>query len=361
VNFDEARAQFPVLDRIAYLNAGSMGPLSQATVEAMAARDQADLERGRGGRLYFDEMLGLRRRVRAGLAGTIGVPAESVALTASTTQGCNIVLAGLRLRPEDEVVTTDTEHFGLLGPLQASGAHVRVARIRKLAPEKALETMLAEIGPKTRLVALSHVSWQTGNVLPVEELREETALPMLVDGAQSAGAVAVDASRYDFYTVSGQKWLCGPDSTGALYVREPEQLDVALPSYFSQIAHDEAGAYTPKEGAARFDSGWIPTASLAGIEAALGTVPHWAYHHSVEIAARCWALVAERAQVVTAPGQATLISFPAEGDAAEEAARLRDVGVIVRDMPGTGWLRVSCGWWTSDADLDRLISALANP
>ena len=197
-----------------------------------------------------------------------------------------------------------------------------------------------------------------GNVLPVEELREETALPMLVDGAQSAGAVAVDASPYDFYTVSGQKWLCGPDSTGALYVREPEQLDVALPSYFSQIAHDEAGAYTPKAGAARFDSGWIPTASLAGIEAALGTVPHWAYHHSVEIAARCWALVAERAQVVTAPGQATLISFAADGDAAEEAARLRDVGVIVRDMPGTGWLRVSCGWWTSDADLERLITSL---
>jgi L-cysteine/cystine lyase len=358
VNFAEARAQFPVLDRVAYLNAGSMGPLARGTVEAMVARLTIDLEQGRGGKPYIDEMVALRNRVRAGLGRLIGVPAENVALTTATTEGCNIVLAGLRLAAEAEVVTTDTEHFGLLGPLQASGARVRVARIRTLPPEQALESILAEVGPRTRLIALSHVSWQTGNVLPVEELREETTLPILVDGAQSAGAIGVDASRYDFYTVSGQKWLCGPDATGALYVREPEQLDVALPTYFSQIAYDEAGAYTPKAGAARFDSGWILTASLAGIEAALDAVPHWAAHHSVEIAARCWALLTERAQVITAPGQATLVSFAAKEDAAAEAARLNELGVIVRDMPGTGWLRASCGWWTSDGDLERLTSAL---
>ena len=358
MNFAEARAQFPVLDRIAYLNAGSMGPLAQVTVEAMAAREQADLERGRGGRPYIDEMLALRRRVRSGLAGTIGVPAENVALTASTTEACNIVLPGLRLGPEDEVVTTDTEHFGLLGPLQASGARIRVARIRNLPVEEALEAILAEVGPQTRLLALSHVSWLTGNLLPLEELLDATRLPLLVDGAQSAGAISVDASRYDFYTVSAQKWLCGPDATGALYVRDPEQLQVALPTYFSQDFHDEAGAFTPKAGAARFDGGWIPTASLAGLEAALGTIPHWAVDHAAEITARCWTLLAERFQVVTAPGQATLVSFVPQDDAAEAAARLLEQGVVVRDLPGTGWLRVSCGWWTSDGDLDRLANAL---
>jgi selenocysteine lyase/cysteine desulfurase len=359
VTFEEARAQFPVLDRLAYLNAGSMGPLARATVEAMVARQQADLEQGRSGKPYVEEMLALRERVRAQLARVIAVPAERVALTSSTSEGCNIVLAGLRLGPDDEVVTSDTEHFGLLGPLQASAARVRVARIRVLPPERALETILAEVGPRTRLLALSHVSWQTGNLLPVEELQEETGLPLLVDGAQTVGAIPVDASRYDFYTVSGQKWLCGPDATGALYVREPEQLDVALPTYFSQITHDEAGAYTPKDGAARFDAGWIPTASLAGVETALDTVPHWAYHHAAEIAARCWAGLAERFRVVTAPGQATLVSFAVE-DAAGEAARLLEHGVVVRDMPGTGWLRASCGWWTSDGDLDRLLSALSH-
>jgi selenocysteine lyase/cysteine desulfurase len=61
---------------------------------------------------------------------------------------------------------------------------------------------------------------------------------------------------------------------------------------------------------------------------------------------------------VTAPGQANLVSFVAEGDAAEIAQRVFEQGVVIRDMPGTGWLRVSCGWWTSDGDIDRLMRSL---
>ena len=358
MNFDEARAQFPVLDTIAYLNAGSMGPLAQVTVDAISRQLEVDAGRGRGGKTYFDDVLALRSRVRERLAATIRVPADRLALTSSTTEGCNIVLAGLRLGREDEVVTTDSEHFGLLGPLQASGARIRVARLRALQAEAALDAILAEVTPRTRLLALSHVSWLTGNVLPVEELRDATGIPLLVDGAQSAGAIAVDASGFDFYTVSAQKWLCGPDSTGGLYVRDPDGLEVALPTYFSQDAHDETGAYTPKAGAPRFDAGWIPTPSLAGLEAALGTIPHWAAHHAAESAARCWTLLEDRFQVVTAPGQATLVTFVAEEDAAAAATRALEHGVVVRDLPGTGWLRVSCGWWTSDRDLERLVDAL---
>ena len=359
MNFHEARAQFPVLDKVAFLNAGSMGPLARATVDAMLAQEQSDLERGRGGMPYIEAMRAQRDRVRTALAAIIAVPPEHLALTFSTTEACNIVLAGLRLNADDEVVTTDTEHFGLIGPLHASGATVRAAAVRGLPPEQAAEAVLAEITPKTRLIAMSHVSWQTGNLLPVEEVQEATGLPILVDGAQAAGAIAVDASRFDYYTVSGQKWLCGPDATGGLYVRDPERLHVALPTYFSQDGYDVDGAYTPKRGAARFDSGWIPTASLAGLDAALQTVPHWAAHHSAEISARCHTRLMERFRVVTAPGQANLVSFVADGNAAETAARVFEHGVVIRDLPGTAeWLRVSCGWWTSDGDLDRLLGSL---
>jgi L-cysteine/cystine lyase len=358
VNFNEARGQFPVLDEIAYLNAGSMGPLARATVEAMHAQEESDLGRGRGGKPYYESMIALRDRVRAGLAATICVPPENLALTSSTTESCNIAIAGLRLTPEDEVVTTDTEHFGLLGPLHASGATVRVAAVRNVPAEQARDAILAQITPRTRLVAISHVSWQTGNLLPVEELQEASGVPILVDGAQSAGAIAVDASRFDFYTVSGQKWLCGPDSTGALYVRDPDRLHVAFPTYFSQDRHEVDGTYTPKQGAARFDGGWIPTASLAGLDAALATIPHWAAHHSAEISATCYARLAERFRLVTEPGQANLVSFEPTRDPAEIASRAFDQGVFIRDLPGTGWLRVSCGWWTSDGDIDRLLGTL---
>ena len=77
-----------------------------------------------------------------------------------------------------------------------------------------------------------------------------------------------------------------------------------------------------------------------------------------ETAARCRALLAERFEVVTSSGQSTLVSFRVEGDSAEMVRRLYERGVVVRDVPGTGWIRVSCGWWTNDDDLERLLAAL---
>jgi len=359
VTFEEARAQFPVLERLAYLNAGTNGPLARSTAEAMAAQEREDVERGRGGRGYFDRALELRDEVRAKLAALVGAEPGAVSLATSTTNGCNIVLAGLGLGPDDEVLTTDGEHFGLLGALAASTALVRIAEVRELPPEESLERLLAEVTPKTRLLALSHVCWVTGNRFPVEELKRETGLPVLVDGAQSVGAIPVDATAVDFYAFSGQKWLCGPDSTGGLVVRDADSLPVTAPSYLSQQAYEPTGTFTPREGAARFDPGWTPVPSLAGLSAALDARPEGGEDRAVEMAARCRELLVGRFDVVTAPGQATLVTFRVDGDTAELVSALYDEGVVVRDIPGLGWIRVSCGWWTSDADLERLLGALA--
>jgi L-cysteine/cystine lyase len=359
VTFEEARAAFPALERLAHLNAGTFGPLARATVEATAAEQQAELARGRGGIAYRDRLFELRAAAREALAGVLGVDAAHVALAYSTTSACNVVLAGLGLSSEDEVVTTDSEHFGLLGPLHASGARIRVARIRDLPAEDALDAILAEVEPRTRLLALSHVSWVTGNVLPARKAKEATGLPILVDGAQSAGAIPVDAGAFDFYTVSGQKWLCGPDATGGLFVADPERLRVALPTYLSQESYEPDGEFRPKEGAARFDSGTIPLPSLAGLVAAIGGAPEWRYDRARESTERCRELLGERYEVITAPGQATLVTLRPEGDAAAASARLLDRGVLVRDLPGTGWLRTSIGYWTSAEDLERLLEGLA--
>lgn len=358
MTIEEARKQFPVLERFAYLNAGTNGPLSRPTVDAMVTQEQADLEQGRGGAEYFTRTLELREQVRAKLAAAVGVPEANLSLTTSTTSGCNIVLAGLGLEPEDEVVTTDGEHFGLLGALAVSSAQVRVAAVRELPPEQALEVLLAEVTPKTRLIASSHVCWMSGNRLPVSELKEATGLPLLVDGAQSVGAIPVEAGQVDFYAFSCQKWLCGPDGTGGLAVRDPEALAVAAPSYLSQEGYEPTGAFAPRAGAARFDSGWTPPPSLAGLDAALDLAPDGRFERAAEMADRCRELVAERAEVVTAPGQGTLVSFRVEGDSAELVLRLYERGVVVRNIPATGWIRVSCGWWTTDEELERLVSEL---
>jgi L-cysteine/cystine lyase len=349
---------FPVLEHVAFLNAGTFGPLAQETIDAMLAQASAELEGGRGGAAYFDNLIETRAHVRGQFAELLGVGEDRVALTASTTMGCQIVLSGLRLEPGDEIVTTDEEHFGLLGPLHVSGARVRVAATRGRTGEEALAAVLAEVGPRTRLVAISHVSWMTGHILPLAGIKAETRVPLLVDGAQSVGAIPVDLSDADYYTVSGQKWLCGPDATGALYVRDLDALAVALPTYWSREEHEPDGTFAPVESAQRFDTGPLPVPSLAGLEVALGMAPPSRYDDARAITERCRELLSERFDVVTAPGQGTLVTFEPRDDSAETVARLFEAGVVVRDIPETGWVRVSCGYWNTEDHLQRLLDAL---
>jgi selenocysteine lyase/cysteine desulfurase len=94
------------------------------------------------------------------------------------------------------------------------------------------------------------------------------------------------------------------------------------------------------------------------LSAALDLAPDGRFERAAEMADRCRALLAERFEVVTAPAQSTLVSFRVEGDSAELVEHLFEHRVVVRDVPKLGWIRVSCGWWTSEDDLTRLLSAL---
>ena len=358
-----ARARFPVCAESAYLNAGTFGPLARATLDAMADVRAWEGAHGRAGKAHFDEMLERRERVRTLIAAQIRVPAAHVALTDSTTQGVHIAVTGLGLGPGDEIVTTDAEHFGLTGPLAATGARLRIAQVRDAPAAEVLGLIRSRVTPATKLIATSAVSWIDGKVFPWRELREETGVPVLVDGAQSAGALDVDATAADFYTVSAQKWLCGPDSTGALYVADPEALPPRLVAYPGAESYDiAAGTWVPKAGARRFDPSFTPAASLAGLEAALTDLPEGRFARARALAERCRELLLGAGyDVVTEAGQATLVSFRVPGDTTETVTGLYERGVVLRELPGTGLLRASVGWWNDEGDLERLVDGLEEP
>jgi len=165
------------------------------------------------GKEYVEAMIELRDRQRAAYAATLGADAADVALTTCTSDGVVRVLAGLELGPGDEVLTAPDEHPGLLGPLTTlrarRGVDLRAAPFGDLADA---------VGPRTKLVACSHVSWVTGAVRP--EGLAALDVPVLLDGAQGVGAIGFDVAALGcaFYAGSGQKWLCGPIGSGMLWV-----------------------------------------------------------------------------------------------------------------------------------------------
>jgi selenocysteine lyase/cysteine desulfurase len=156
---DRLREQFPILERVAYLNAGTDGPVPRAAPEAASRELAGELEEGRAA-THFERRLALQDELRAGYAELLGCDAHDVALTTSTSEGMGKVLAGMDIGPRDEIVTSDEEHPGLIGPLIAArerGATVRAVPFADLADA---------VGPRTTVVACSHVGWRTGSVAP---------------------------------------------------------------------------------------------------------------------------------------------------------------------------------------------------
>src|SRR5215211_2331529 len=140
---DALRAQFPVLERIAYLNAGTDGPVPRAALEAASCEVASEVEEGRT-TAHFERRLALQDELRAGYSGLLGCEPPEVALTTSTSEGLGKVLAGMDLGPGDEIVTSDEEHPGLIGPLIA-------ARERGVAIRAVPFTDLADaVGPRTK-------------------------------------------------------------------------------------------------------------------------------------------------------------------------------------------------------------------
>ncbi len=351
------REQFPVLRRVAYLNAGTDGPLPTRARDAAAAELDRELDEGRA-HAHFRRRAELSAALRDGYAALLGCPSEDLALTTCTTEGLALVIDGLGLRAGDEILTSDEEHPGLLGALQAArdvhGVRIRVAPFDELANA---------VTPATTIVACSHVNWTRGAIAPAE--LAELDIPVVFDGAQGAGAVPIDlgALGCDAYAAAGQKWLCGPDGSGLLYVSPAlrERLAVTRRGY-ANLADGGAGLEaTLHPDARRFDTASLSAEAVATAGASLAVLAElgWARVHE-----RAIALAGAFAERLAAAGRrvpvrdaTTLVSF-SSADPDGERERLAETGVVVRSLPGGEWLRASVGAWNDESDLERLVGAL---
>ena len=303
----------------------------------------------------------------------IGALPEDVALTQNTTHGMNLGVNSINWKPGDEVISTTTEHPGCLTPLHA--LHDRFgAKLTLVSPPVTPGKIEKALTPHTRLVALSHVDWTTGEVLPLEEIctvaREHGALT-LVDGAQSVGNISVDApaTGADMYAFTGHKWLLGPEGIGALYVR-PEcrvhspnlgYLSIADPKSFSP-----EGDYELHSGARRFESSTMSPALAGGFANALEAASERGGAGLQEIHRRAELLMdslSENPRITLhtpRPARTGLVSFEVEGTPAQEVAgKLLEQRFVVRFIPQPNhYVRASIHLFNTEEELEMLARAV---
>jgi selenocysteine lyase/cysteine desulfurase len=343
-----------VCERLAFLNAGSDGPVPWRAVDA--AGDEV-ARQGQEGRYapYFARRAALRLQQAEAYAALLGCAPEEVSVTTCTTEGIAVVVAGLGRG--DRIVTSDEEHPGVLGPLgqaRARGAEVRIAPFA---------TIHEAIEEDTTAVVCSHVSWVTGLEAPRE--LAEVGAAVIFDGAQGIGAVPVDVNALGCaaYAGAGQKWLCGPDGSGMLFVDPAyrERVPAIVPSYWNLAdvgagldaqlwPHARAWDASGLSGeTSRFALSSLEVLSEAGWDAVHG--------RGRELAARLAEMLAEAGHTVAPRGDTTLVTWEsAEPEAVKD--RALEAGVVIRDIPGRGALRASVGAWNDESDLERLLGVL---
>ena len=367
---------FPALspNDYTYLNSGGSGPPTYETIEAL--RNTDDLCSGPAyleGAKFYARQGEAYSRAREAAARLIGGATEDVALTQNTTHGINLGVSSLNWESGDEVISTTTEHPGCLAPLHALQGRFG-AKLKLIPPPVTPEKIREALNPKTRLVALSHVDWTTGEVLPLEEIcaiaREHEALT-LVDGAQSVGNIAVDAhtTGADMYAFTGHKWLLGPEGMGGLFIRPECRVHSPNLGYLS-IADSKSfnpeGDYELHSGARRFESSTMSPALAGGFACALeaaserGDAGFREIHRRAELLME---LLSENSRVTLRtprPARTGLVSFEVEEVPAKEAAeKLLEQRFIVRFIPEPNhYVRASVHLFNMEEELEALAQAV---
>jgi L-cysteine/cystine lyase len=368
------RAELPAVDRYAYLNAGTYGPMPRSCERAAREWLAEELNEGRIAPGRSARSGGGKEAARAALARLVNAQPDEIALTRNTTEGMNVAVFGRSWAEGDEIVTTNVEHGGGLLPVRLAerrfGARVRVADFTTAQGDvrPLIEPLL---NARTKLVALSHVSWSTGALYDVGALARlcrERGVLLAVDGAQGAGAIPLDCAALgaDYYAFPGQKWLGGPSGTGGLYVRA-ERIAETQPAWIGTGAvasHDNLDDYQLWPSAKRFEGASTANlAAYAGLAAAVTWFldevgADWAYRRAASLADR--ALERLRAlkgvEVVTPATHAPLVCFKVAGKTPAEVTKyLAENGVVVRSVNDTGVVRFSTGFYNTEEEIDRAV------
>jgi L-cysteine/cystine lyase len=375
------REALPALGAGIYLNTGSVGPLPAETAAAMAEIVEYELRIGRAAMDYWDAFLERLAEARGAVAAVVGADVDQIAITHSTSGAMNAAVWSVDLRPGDRIVTTAAEHTGGLGPVMAAaartGAEVAIVTIEPGegdADHAILAAFDAAIRPGTRLVVVSHVLYTSGTRLPVAaiaRLAHERGAIVAVDGAQSVGAIPVSVADLgvDFLAIPGQKWLLGPEGTGALWA-SPAVVERSLVSNASWFTYErlDATEAVPWRNARRFEDSGPYRPGVTGLARSCGWLSMYVGLPWIHARGRAMAEAAvdrltaiDGVEMITPRDRmATLVTFRIRGWDAQSA--LDELAgrtfAIARTIPPLDALRLSVGFFTTEDEIERVAAAV---
>lgn len=396
MSFDIAkvRADFPILSRqvngkpLVYLDSGASAQKPRQVIEAITRAyegEYANVHRG----LHFLSNLATENyeRVRAIISRFLNAPREDeVIFTSGATEGINLVSYGWaapRLQPGDEIVLSVLEHHANIVPWHFLRERQGVV-LKWVEPEPdgslPAEKVLAAISPRTRLVAVTHMSNVTGTIVDVAAIAQGTEVPVLVDGSQAAVHMPVDLAAIgcDFYCITGHK-LYGPSGSGAIWIRDARQAEMRPflggGDMIRTVARDEVTYADPP---LRFEAGTPGIVNQIGLGAALeylmdlGMENVAAHERTLRDYAR------ERLRQLNwlhlqgdAPGKGAIFSFTMDGAHAHDLSTILDKkGVAIRagshcamplmDFYGiSASARASFAMYNTVDEVDVLVEALS--
>ena len=394
---EAARADFPILSRqvygkpLVYLDSGASAQKPRAVLEAMTHFAQTDYANVHRGVHYLsatatDAYEAARRTVQKFLGAA---HEEEIVFTKGGTEAINLVSYSFlapRIQPGDEILLSVMEHHSNIVPWhflrERQGAVLKWVDVQGDGSLD-IEALDAAIGPKTRLVAITHMSNVLGTVTPLKEIvarAHAKGVPVLADGCQGAvhEIVDVQALDIDFYVLTGHK-IYGPTGIGALYAKRAHLKGMRPFNGGGEMIREVTqDMVTYADPPARFEAGTPPIIEAVGLAAAMNYLMAFdraavkAHEHDLLIYARDRLRDFNWLRVIgDAPGKGSILSFEAEGMHAHDLATILDrEGVAVRaghhcaqplmerfGVASTS--RASFALYNTRADVDALVAALS--
>ena len=387
------RQQFPGLVNKTYFNFGGQGTMPETALQAIIDTHQY-IQRvgpfsGKANSWLTDKVYLLREAI----ATELDTSPETITLTENVTAGCNIALWGIDWQQGDKpngmasqrILMTDCEHPGIIATVEEIcrrfGVEVSICSMMDtLNSGDPVEVIRSNLTENTRLVVLSHLLWNTGQVLPLKEIAQAChnyparhKIRVMVDAAQSVGSLCLNLPELeiDYYAFTGHKWLCGPAGVGGLYISQSAfaELNPTFIGWRGVKMNDRGKPVAWKQDGAKFEVATSAYPEYEGLRRAIAVHQEWGnrgdrYQRICELSNYLWSRLKQIEGVSClkdSPPEAGLVSFQvADVPHKQLVDALEQQGFLLRTIADPDCIRACVHYLTLPEEIDSLVAAMNN-